>query len=98
MPGCLPRCAAVANGAVAWAHATQVWRARRAGSLQTVAVKLITKHGKNEKDLRNLRQARAGGPAARRGECRGWGSMDQGVECVSFCACILFYWGGVGCV
>lgn len=34
----------------------QVWKARRTGSLQTVAVKLITKHGKNEKDLRNLRQ------------------------------------------
>jgi hypothetical protein len=34
----------------------KVWKARRAGSLQTVAVKLITKHGKNEKDLRNLRQ------------------------------------------
>ena len=34
----------------------QVWIARRTGSLQTVAVKLITKHGKNEKDLRNLRQ------------------------------------------
>jgi len=34
----------------------QVWKARRSGSLQTVAVKLITKHGKNEKDLRNLRQ------------------------------------------
>ncbi|KAI3432453.1 hypothetical protein D9Q98_004003 [Chlorella vulgaris] len=34
----------------------KVWKARRTGSLQTVAVKLITKHGKNEKDLRNLRQ------------------------------------------
>lgn len=34
----------------------QVWKARQTGSLQTVAVKLITKHGKNEKDLRNLRQ------------------------------------------
>ena len=36
--------------------AWQVWKARRKGSLQTVAVKLITKHGKNEKDVRNLRQ------------------------------------------
>jgi serine/threonine protein kinase len=27
----------------------KVWKARRVGSLQTVAVKLITKHGKNEK-------------------------------------------------
>jgi serine/threonine protein kinase len=36
----------------------KVWKARRTGSLQTVAVKLITKHGKNEKDLRNLRQVR----------------------------------------
>ena len=34
----------------------QVWKARRTGSLQTVAVKLITKRGKNEKDIRNLRQ------------------------------------------
>ena len=34
----------------------QVWKARKAGSLQTVAVKLITKHGKNENDVRNLRQ------------------------------------------
>lgn len=34
----------------------KVWKARRAGSLQTVAVKLITKHGKNDKDLRSLRQ------------------------------------------
>lgn len=34
----------------------QVWKARRTGSLQTVAVKLITKHGKNEKDVKNLRQ------------------------------------------
>lgn len=34
----------------------KVWKARRTGCLQTVAVKLITKHGKNEKDLRNLRQ------------------------------------------
>ena len=33
-----------------------MWKARRAGSLQTVAVKLITKHGKNEKDVRSLRQ------------------------------------------
>ena len=34
----------------------QVWKARKAGSLQTVAVKLITKHGKNDNDVRNLRQ------------------------------------------
>lgn len=34
----------------------KVWKARRTGSLQTVAVKLITKHGKNEKDIKNLRQ------------------------------------------
>jgi serine/threonine protein kinase len=34
----------------------QVWKARRAGSLQTVAVKLITKHGKTAKDVKNLRQ------------------------------------------
>ena len=62
---CLPcgcfqhlRCPALAVPhlpAASTAH-SQVWKARRTGSLQTVAVKLITKHGKNEKDLRNLRQ------------------------------------------
>jgi len=34
----------------------QVWKARKAGTLQTVAVKLISKAGKNEKDVRSLRQ------------------------------------------
>jgi fused len=34
----------------------QVWRARKRGSLQTVAVKLITKAGKTEKDVLDLRQ------------------------------------------
>ena len=38
------------------ARSAQVWKARRSGSLQTVAVKLITKRGKNEKDVRSLRQ------------------------------------------
>ena len=34
----------------------QVFKARKAGSLATVAVKLITKRGKNDKDLLGLRQ------------------------------------------
>jgi len=36
--------------------AIQVWKARKSGSLQTVAVKLISKAGKNDKDVRSLRQ------------------------------------------
>lgn len=34
----------------------QVWKARKSGSLQTVAVKLISKVGKNDKDVTGLRQ------------------------------------------
>lgn len=34
----------------------KVWKARKSGSLQTVAVKLISKAGKNEKDVLGLRQ------------------------------------------
>jgi serine/threonine protein kinase len=34
----------------------KVWKARKQGSLQTVAIKLITKRGKNDKDISNLRQ------------------------------------------
>ena len=50
-----PLCCSCCGGDGGGAHA-QVWKARRTGSLQTVAVKLITKHGKNDKDVRSLRQ------------------------------------------
>ena len=56
---CTAECGTPLTAAACCLLLLQVWRARRAGSLQTVAVKLITKHGKNEKDLRSLRQASA---------------------------------------
>ena len=34
----------------------QVWKARKVGSLQTVAIKLISKRGKTERDVKTLRQ------------------------------------------
>ena len=37
-------------------NTVQVWKARKSGSLQTVAVKSISKAGKNDKDLLSLRQ------------------------------------------
>ncbi len=34
----------------------QVWKARKKSSLRTVAIKLIPKAGKKEKDIKSLRQ------------------------------------------
>ena len=59
----------------------RVFKGRRRYTSQTVAIKLMQKHGKSEKDMRNLRQVRTRArPAAERP------SAQQRARVASLCA------------